>query len=402
MTNPNTISTQESSSLPALGEREPQQTATDINASSHSNVETSEQDDEVNPFSVKKREKMSKAWDDFKEITLLNGTVKAECIHCKTQLTINKSGVTSHFLRHNKKCTRKELASKGQQHISIHTTLTETETVSAVQSFKYDQAKMREVISHMIIVHELPFSFVEYKLFNFVMKTATPHYQSISHATAKKDCMASYEMEKKKVMKALNGVNRVSVTTDLWKSDQKISYMVVTCHFVDLNYHLQKRVLNFCDVPPPHSGVCISDALHKCLVEWGIENKIWTITVDNAAYNDVAIRTLKGSLSYKNTLPIGGKIFHVRCCAHILNLLVQDGISEIEDVITKFAQIGLGFLRKAVGRMKTNLLDHGHMYGLLVAGMGSWSAKQGFGRPLLGQSVVVGRKDGRRTLVRPC
>ncbi|KAL8487454.1 hypothetical protein ACS0TY_023944 [Phlomoides rotata] len=136
MTNPNTISTQESSSLPALGEREPQQTATDINASSHSHVETNEQDDEVNPLSAKKRQKTSKVWDDFNEITLSNGIVKVECIHCKTQLTINKS----------------------------------------VQNFKYDQAKMREVISHMIIIRELPFSFVEYKLFNFVMKTATPHY----------------------------------------------------------------------------------------------------------------------------------------------------------------------------------------------------------------------------------
>ncbi|KAL8545732.1 hypothetical protein ACS0TY_005741 [Phlomoides rotata] len=116
MTNPNTIYAQESSSLPTLGDREPQQTATDSNASSRSHVETNEQDDEVNPFSAKKRQKMSKAWDDFKEITLPNGTVKAECIHCKTQLTINKSGVTSHFLRHSKKCTRKELASKGQQH----------------------------------------------------------------------------------------------------------------------------------------------------------------------------------------------------------------------------------------------------------------------------------------------
>ncbi|KAL8534712.1 hypothetical protein ACS0TY_010665 [Phlomoides rotata] len=260
MTDPNTISTQ-SSSLPALGEPEPQQTTTDINALSRNHVETNEQDDEVNPFSAKKRQKTSKVWDDFKEITLLNGTVKAECIHYKTQLTINKSGITSHFLRHIKKCTRKE-------HISINITLTETETVSAMHNFKYDQAKMREVISHIIIVHELPFSFVEYKLFNFVMKTATPHYQSISRATAKKDCMTSYEMEKKKVMKALNDVNT-------------------------------KRVLNFCDVPPPHSGVYISDVLHKCLVEWEIENKIWTVTVDNAAYNDIAIRTLKGSLSYK-------------------------------------------------------------------------------------------------------
>lgn len=91
--------------------------------------------------------------------------------------------------------------------------------------------------------------------------------------------------------------------------------------------------MNFCEVPPPHTSIVVCDVLNKCLVEWGIENKVWKITVDNDAYNDLAIRLLKENISYKNNLPLSGKLFHVRCCAHILNLLVQDGLSEIQNII---------------------------------------------------------------------
>ncbi|XP_028054726.1 zinc finger BED domain-containing protein RICESLEEPER 2-like [Camellia sinensis] len=93
------------------------------------------------------------------------------------------------------------------------------------------------------------------------------------------------------------------------------------------------RVLNFCNVPPLHTGVIIADALHKCLVEWGIENKVATITVDNASYNDVALRVLKENFAIKKKLPLGRKLFHVRCCAHILNIMVQYGLSEIGDIV---------------------------------------------------------------------
>ncbi|XP_038714749.1 zinc finger BED domain-containing protein RICESLEEPER 2-like isoform X2 [Tripterygium wilfordii] len=54
---------------------------------------------------------------------------------------------------------------------------------------------------------------------------------------------------------------------------------------------------------------------------------------DNASYNDVAIRTLKNTFLRNKKLILDGKLFHVRCCAHILNLLVQDGIAAIDDVI---------------------------------------------------------------------
>ena len=143
-------------------------------------------------------------------------------------------------------------------------------SLSDLRSWKYDQEKARAVLSHMIMVHELPFKFVEYDMFNIFMRTVAPPYQKISRTTAKEDCFKSYGLEKNKIKNLLKTVDRISITTDLWKSGQKISYMVITAHFIDLDWKLQKRVLNFVDVPPPHTGIAMADALWKCLSEWGI------------------------------------------------------------------------------------------------------------------------------------
>lgn len=68
-------------------------------------------------------------------------------------------------------------------------------------------------------------------------------------------------------------------------------------------------------------------------MDWEIENKVSSITLHNASSNDLAVRTLKEDFSLKGKLYFKGKIFHVRCCAHILNLMVQDGLSEIKCVL---------------------------------------------------------------------
>ncbi|KAG5564419.1 hypothetical protein RHGRI_000563 [Rhododendron griersonianum] len=67
---------------------------------------------------------------------------------------------------------------------------------------------------------------------------------------------------------------------------------------------------------------------------WGIENKVASITVDNASYNDLALNNLQGTFKLlEKKLLFDGKLFHVRCCTHILNLMVQDGLSVIGGVI---------------------------------------------------------------------
>uniref|UniRef100_A0A7N0TMD8 Uncharacterized protein n=1 Tax=Kalanchoe fedtschenkoi TaxID=63787 RepID=A0A7N0TMD8_KALFE len=164
------------------------------------------------------------------------------------------------------------------------------------------------------------------------MKEAAPDFVKVSCTTLKADSITSYNKGKKRLMKILNGVRRVSITTDIWRSGQKIEYMVVTCHFVR-DWKIHKRVLSFCHIHPPHNGLYVCDLLNQCLGDWNLTNKLATITLDNASYNDVTVKKLKDVLSYQKKLSSDGIFFHVRCCAHIINILVQDGLEEIEDTI---------------------------------------------------------------------
>ena len=185
-------------------------------------------------------------------------------------------------------------------------------------------------MANWIMMHEHPFTICE-EGFIYMKKTAISGYDKISRKTAKDDCMIIYDREKNKLKEVLKSVTRISLTTDLWKSqNQNIEYMVITGYFVDNELSLQKRVLSFVHVPPPRRGVDIADAMHTCLKDWEIENKVFTVSVDNASYNVVC---LKKYLSRNRKLVCSSKMFQVRCCAHILNLLVQDEISIIEPII---------------------------------------------------------------------
>lgn len=37
----------------------------------------------------------------------------------------------------------------------------------------------------------------------------------------------------------------------------------------------------------------------------------------------------------RKALPMGGKLFHVQCCVHITNLLVQDELGEISTIVDR-------------------------------------------------------------------
>ncbi|KAJ0799774.1 putative transcription factor/ chromatin remodeling BED-type(Zn) family [Helianthus annuus] len=145
------------------------------------------------PFTKKRRKHTSSVWEHFREITLKNGTSIHECIHCGEKVKKYQDGTTTPMKRHiDQYCPKLKVVDKGQLKLKVlHGKFVSSSTV---QDWKFDNARMREVIAHMIMIHELPFNFVEYEIFNVVMKEANPAFIKISRTTAKQDCFSSYEI----------------------------------------------------------------------------------------------------------------------------------------------------------------------------------------------------------------
>nr|XP_009779207.1 PREDICTED: zinc finger BED domain-containing protein RICESLEEPER 2-like [Nicotiana sylvestris] len=70
------------------------------------------------------------------------------------------------------------------------------------------------------------------------------------------------------------------------------------------------------------------------LTKWNLERRISTITVDNSSTNNAMMKILLDEKLCKRDLLLMGRMLHVRCAAHILNLIVQEGIKVTEDGIS--------------------------------------------------------------------
>ncbi|XP_019199709.1 PREDICTED: zinc finger BED domain-containing protein RICESLEEPER 1-like [Ipomoea nil] len=127
----------------------------------------------------------------------------------------------------------------------------------------------------------------------------------------------------------------VSLTSDLWTSVTADGYICLTAHFIDRNWVLQKRILNFSYMPPPHYGIALSEKVYGLLADWEIESKLFVVTLDNASANDTFVDYLQLHLNARNVLLDDGKYFHLRYCAHILNLIVQEGLKEVDNDVKK-------------------------------------------------------------------
>ncbi|XP_049405287.1 zinc finger BED domain-containing protein RICESLEEPER 2-like [Solanum stenotomum] len=93
-------------------------------------------------------------------------------------------------------------------------------------------------------------------------------------------------------------------------------------------------------------AACITN----CLLEWGLDN-VFTITVDNASSNDVTVKEMSKQLSNWGTNIMDGDHLHVRCMAHILNLIVQDGLKEIGKSV-KLVRQAVKYIKQSPARLR--------------------------------------------------
>ncbi|KAH9723471.1 BED-type domain-containing protein [Citrus sinensis] len=306
------------------------------------NVEDSN-DNEVEEISLstlkdKKGKKVSTAWDHFTKVTI-NGEKKAKCMHCNAILEAKYTSGTTSLNRHVKSCFSRNQP-KIQEALQGSLKVLKREDGSCDIGFdSFDPKVLRSLIARMVVMHELPLKFVEYKGFREMMAHANPVVKPMSRNTLKSEISKLYHIEKIKTLHMLEkNQGRVAITTDLWTaSNQKKGYMVVTAHFIDNSWKLHSRILRFIYVPSPHTAEALSNELVQCLLDWNVDRKLSSMTLDNCSTNDAMVEKLLLRFDL-GTLISNGKFFHMRCTAHILNLVVRDGLKVIENGVGKIRE----------------------------------------------------------------
>ncbi|KAL2938002.1 Zinc finger BED domain-containing protein RICESLEEPER 1 [Bienertia sinuspersici] len=123
-----------------------------------------------------------------------------------------------------------------------------------------------------------------------------------------------------------NTILRVCFTCDCWSTCTTRGFLNRITHFIDSNWPLKSRILNFRYFPLPHRG------------ERGLKSKALSITCDNVGVMDVMVARLKLELLSFCTLPIAGHYFNVHCSAHILNLIVQSRMKVIDNNVLELRE----------------------------------------------------------------
>lgn len=110
-------------------------------------------------------------------------------------------------------------------------------------------------------------------------------------------------------------------TCDTWTSNQTKSYITFTAHYVDVEWKLHKKIINFRHFLPPCTGYAMASMVIEFTMDWEVEDKFFTLTLDNATANDSMVTILRDSFLASHNFTIRSNVFHVRCSAHVLNLI---------------------------------------------------------------------------------
>ncbi|KAM0880185.1 hypothetical protein ACQ4PT_033747 [Festuca glaucescens] len=269
---------------------------------------------------------------------MVRGKPKGICNYCHKELTAGAKSGTSHLCDHLKICTQRMLklrSTSGKSFCQSQLRMTaQAEGNVTVESYTFDQETYREELGNMIVLHDYPLSIVDHSRFRRFVHALQPLFKLHTRNTYRKDIIGRHDKEKMKAIEYMTMLqSRVAVTTDMWIADnQKKGYMAVTGHFIDESWKMRSILMGFIYVPAPHTGDVIAEELHDTLMQWNLDEKLLTVTVDNCTSSDKAVDLMVSKIG-KSKLLLQGTMLHMRCYAHILNLIVKDGLDVMKSAI---------------------------------------------------------------------
>nr|XP_043636634.1 zinc finger BED domain-containing protein DAYSLEEPER-like [Erigeron canadensis] len=283
-------------------------------------IKNEPRDDEAQATSKRKN---SVIWE---HVTLKSVDVKCTTSHLKQHVTFeNCPQMSSRTLVSN---TNGALPKK--RYIST--------SGSAIGSL--NQPCCRYEIAKMIIMHEYPLDMMDHLGFLDCVRALQPQFNVLSRDTIESDCSAFYAREKQALSNRISSIpGRVSLSLDMWSTDQSVCYVCIAGQFIDNNWKLNRKILGVKLLSFPESGSIFNHAVLSCITEWNLESKLFTVSLDESFSNETVTKYLRGILSSNNPLVLKGQLMISSCYSRVLTHLAQDALISTKETVKKVRDI---------------------------------------------------------------
>ncbi|OMO54395.1 putative Zinc finger, BED-type [Corchorus capsularis] len=293
----------------------------------------------------KRRRKKSIVWDHFTIEQVGDGCTRACCMQCKKSfayITGSKLAGTSHLKRHISMGICPVSRQKNQQTPEAKTGNSTYEprkryrAASGFANIPFNQELCNHELAKMIIMHDYPLNIVEHPGFVDFARTLQPQFNMVSFNSIQGDCVSIYLKEKQRLLNFISEIpGRVSLTLDLWTSDQTVGYVFLTGHFIDADWNLRRCLLNVVMVPSPDSEGALQQAVVACISDWNLENRLFALTLDQSFSNENINGSLRALFSVRNPYMFHGQLLVGNCFARVISLLAQEALWTLGQSVKK-------------------------------------------------------------------
>uniref|UniRef100_A0A151UIF2 AC9 transposase n=1 Tax=Cajanus cajan TaxID=3821 RepID=A0A151UIF2_CAJCA len=141
-----------------------------------------------------------------------------------------------------------------------------------LRSREIDQKVVDDLISMAIIQHGLPYNFVEYKWIKELLIYLNPEVRVPSRNIVVSNISKKFHEHKERVKVAMHKSHSRICLSDCWTSITQQGYICLTAHFVDASCKLNRKIIAYCKIEPPHTSHDLAQIFFALLLEWVTRN----------------------------------------------------------------------------------------------------------------------------------
>jgi hypothetical protein len=195
----------------------------------------------------------------------------------------------------------------------------------------FHQNIFEEKLLEFITSAQLPFRIVEHPAFKDLFDVAQLADSKINIPSARsirRRLDQSVEEQRQTILSKLPEGSQLSIALDCWTSPFSQAFMAITGYFLDQEWNYREVLLGFEHLHGSHTGGNLSKTVIQILQQYGVADRVLSITTDNASNNNTMITSVQEtvqSLGLSNA-----SIFRVPCISHVIQLSLNQLLGKIK------------------------------------------------------------------------